>query len=143
MTCDHNCFECPYPDCICEDEETATEKRAARRRDKLLTKPKQVDAERARKARPKKIPTPEELEARRAKMRAYREAHKDELNAKQRQRYATDPEYRAKCKANTAKYWRDVRKARWQAARPVKWYDEYGRDYVRAKRKERGDKNHA
>lgn len=130
MTCDHDCLHCQYEDCVNDEDATPTEMYQARRRDRLLTQPEQIDRERERKKQQNA-----EYQA------AYRAAHKEELNAKQRERYARDPAYRAAKKAATAAYYRQVRKKKYHAwkAKPVTWYDEYGRDYVRAKRKERND----
>ena len=44
----------------------------------------------------------ERRERKNARGRAYREAHGAELNARRRQRYATDPEFRAKSLAKCA-----------------------------------------
>ena len=50
MTCNHDCFHCPHPDCIC-DEETPAEIGAAELRDKEAQgkpKRKRTDRDRAR-----------------------------------------------------------------------------------------------
>ena len=122
--CNHDCFRCPFPDCV-EEGVTVTEALEADRRDRLLTTPEKVDAQRKAKAKArKKEITPEQQEKLRKKAREYRAAHREELNAKQRERYATDPAFREKCKKNTANYWRNVRK----------WY-------IREKRRERNDRD--
>jgi len=123
-TCNHDCFNCPFPDCICEEGATLTEIRDADRRDKLLTQPEAVDTKRRYQARSKTTLTPAQKERARQKSAEYRETHREEINRKQRERYATDPAFRAKVKQNTANYWRNVRK-----------------DYLRAKRRERDERN--
>lgn len=89
--CNRDCFNCPYPDCT-EEGVTEAEIQASAGRDlEALQGRKQAD--------------------KRAYMKAYHEAHKEEEKARQRRKYATDPEYRERKKAMTRKacaayYWR-------------------------------------
>lgn len=88
MTCTRDCFNCPYPDCIMDDE-TPAEIGAAERRDR----------EAMRQGKPKRKHTEKDRE--RAKQ--YRAEHRDELNANRRACYIA---HKAEIKAKKADYYR-------------------------------------
>lgn len=115
--CDHDCFHCKFPDCILDEaDETPEEIRAAEAR--TATPPQRSQREKYKKyyaANRERI-----LQRQRERYRADIEAsrqyhnawaknhpdaaqrwarkHREVLNARNRERYANDPEYRERCK---------------------------------------------
>ena len=77
MTCNRDCFNCPYPDCIC-DEETPDDIDAAERRDEAI----QAGWSSAEKELRRK--------------REYRRTHREQAIAASRAYYATHKEYVSK-----------------------------------------------
>ena len=77
VTCDHNCFACPYDDCIVEDE-SPEEAEAAERRDELDRETAcKADKDRRRNTKYRD----EHPEWYREYMRNYRHTHKDKIKA--------------------------------------------------------------
>lgn len=77
MTCNRDCFNCPYPDCIC-DEESQDDIDAAERRDEAI----QIGWSSAEKELRRK--------------REYRRTHREQAIAASRAYYATHKEYVSK-----------------------------------------------
>ena len=81
--CSRDCFHCPFPDCVLEDDAlTAAEYAEARERESLLRTPEKKKL--AAKQRAYYEANRDEIAA---KQRAYREANRDEIAAKQRAYY--------------------------------------------------------
>ena len=74
MTCNHNCFECPYDDCICDDDVSWQERVEADKRDRPHTRHR--------------------TDAQRQKEKEYRERHREQRNAYAREYYRNHREER-------------------------------------------------
>lgn len=77
MTCNHDCFRCPYEDCICEDE-SPEEAAAAERRD-ALDRVTACDADKKRRQNAKYRKEHPEWYSK--YMRNYRKTHKTQIKA--------------------------------------------------------------
>lgn len=124
MICNHDCFECPYPDCVV-DEVT----------------PEEIEDSNIREARLSG-------NLRDAQKRAYRAwywRHREEINRERRERYAQDQEYRESRRESVRKNYAK-KKAQKQAVwiinpAPVKLEYKYGLDYIRAHREKRANED--
>lgn len=99
MKCNHDCFNCIYPDCI-EDGLTAEEVKAANERDKQAdvvlsddyrTRWAQLNPERNRANKRRHYQNNKERYKK--QHRAYYQAHKEELNRKRMELYYANREY--------------------------------------------------
>ena len=121
MDCAHDCFRCPFPDCI-TDEETPQERRAAERRDTRDRqdedqRKKALAVERWRKGHPERWREIQRAayernkdrclkygqqyyqahrEERLAYARKHREEHREEINARRRELRRIEREQRAR-----------------------------------------------
>lgn len=109
--CDLNCFECPFSDCINDNEITRSEIIQSEKLDSIIRK----------EERPKEHPA---------------WWNKNLTSAeKARMRYALDAGYRERKKTSSQKARKPKQKV-W-IIKPVKWETKYGLDYIRTQREKR------
>ena len=96
MKCNHNCFECPYDDCICDDDVSWQERVEADKRDQVHTRLTDVQRRKEKEYRDRHREQRNAYareyyrrhrEERIAYQIAYAKSHREQVNAAERARY--------------------------------------------------------